>query len=108
MAVLCVLDGPMQAACLGKMGPCRCLRNISFRPTRASPFALLAMSTSNFENLSKAEWTLHHYAATVKKDLDAYHADSRMEQDWREIFTDHLVCFIYAVYFYKPLSDSFR
>jgi len=66
------------------------------------------MSTSNFENLSKAEWMLHHYAATVKKDLDAYHADSRMEQDWREIFTDHLVCFIYVVYFYKPLSDSFR
>jgi len=66
------------------------------------------MLTSNFENLSKAEWMLHHYAAIVKKDLDAYHVDSRMEQDWREIFMDHLVCFIYVVYFYKPFSDLFR
>ena len=66
---------------------------------------LLTMSTSNFENLSKTEQILYHYAAMVKKDLDEYHADSRREQDWVDVFKDHLVHFIFAIYFYKVFSD---
>ena len=66
------------------------------------------MSISNFENLSKTEQILHHYAAMVKKDLDKYHADSRREQDWVDVFKDHLVHFIFAIYFYKAFSDLSR
>jgi hypothetical protein len=53
------------------------------------------MSTSNFidfKDLSEEEQILHHDAAMVKKDLQAYlESPSRGERTWKAIFKKHLV-----------------
>jgi len=69
------------------------------------------MSTSNFggaQSLTQDEQILHHYAAMIKKGLDAYHAESRSKRYWKGIFKHHLVRSILANHFYKPFSDSSR
>jgi hypothetical protein len=53
------------------------------------------MLTSNFEkaqDLTQDEQILHHYAAMIKKDLEAYRACSRSQENWVQLFTDHLAC----------------
>ena len=47
------------------------------------------------------EQILHHHAAMVKRDLEAYRAYSRNMDDWKVLFKDHLVCFILGTYFYR-------
>lgn len=52
------------------------------------------MSTPNFEgtqHLTQDEEILHHYAAVIKKDLEAYRACFRSEKDWNRLFKNHLV-----------------
>lgn len=76
----------------------------------ASP-CLLAMSTSNsggVQELTQEEQILHHHAAMVKKDLEAYHAYSRSQDDWKDLFKSRLASFFLANHFYKSVSDSFR
>jgi hypothetical protein len=60
---------------------------------RNDPPSSLAMSTSNFgaaRELTQDEQILHHHAAMVKKDLEAYRACSRSEEDWEDLFTNRL------------------
>ena len=66
------------------------------------------MPTSNSEGaqaLNEEEQILHHHAAMVKKDLEAYRAYFRDQEDWKDLFKDHLVCFIHRIYFYRSFSD---
>ena len=66
------------------------------------------MSTSNFRgtrDLTQDELILHHHAAMVKKDLDACHADSGSNDDWNDVFINHLVRFCIEMYFYEPILD---
>jgi hypothetical protein len=69
------------------------------------------MATSNSggaQELTQDEQILHHHAAMVKKDLEAYRAYSRGKEDWEYLFTDRLVRFILAIHFYQPFSDLSR
>jgi hypothetical protein len=72
------------------------------------PHTTLAMSTPNYQDLIYEEQILHHHAATIKKDLEAYHAysSSRTEENWKDLFKKHLARFIF--YNIKPFSYSFR
>jgi len=58
----------------------------------------LTMSASNdsgaASHLTLDEQILHHHAAKVKKDVEAYRTYSRKPQDWRDLFTNHLARFI--------------
>jgi len=72
---------------------------------------LLAMSTSNSggaQDLTQDEQILHHHAAIIKRDIEAYHAYSRSQEDWKDLFENHLARFILVTHIYKPFSDSFR
>ena len=60
------------------------------------------------QDLTQDEQILHHYAAVVKKDLEAYHAYSRSQEDWNVLFKNNLVCFIFATYFDKLFQSSSR
>ncbi len=74
------------------------------------PF-LLAMSTSDSggaQNLTQDEQILHHYAAMVKKDAEAYHAYSRSRRSWEDLFKDHLASCTLVVPICQPFSDSSR
>ncbi|KAF8272285.1 hypothetical protein EI94DRAFT_1697623 [Lactarius quietus] len=65
---------------------------------------LLRMSIPDY-NLTKDEETLHHYAATLKKILEAYHAcESRDENAWVNEFKVFLVRSM--VYFTDAISRS--
>jgi hypothetical protein len=44
----------------------------------------------------------------VKKDLNAYHADARSNDDWNGVFINHLVCFYIAIDSYKLILDLSR
>src|SRR5258707_12719755 len=69
------------------------------------------MSTSNSggaQDLTQDEQILHHYAAIIKRDIEAYHAYSRSQEDWKDLFENHLARFILVTHIYKPFSDSFR
>jgi hypothetical protein len=51
------------------------------------------MSTSNSEqaqDLTQEEQILHHHAAMIKKDLEAYHAYSRSGREWKDLFKKSL------------------
>ena len=51
------------------------------------------MSTSNSEgvqNLTQEEQVLHHHAAMIKRDLEAYHAHPRSQEDWKGLFKSRL------------------
>ena len=64
------------------------------------------MSTSNFRgtpDLTQDEQILHHHAAMVKKDLDAYRAESGGNDDWNAVFINHLVRFCIKMDFYEPI-----
>ena len=50
--------------------------------------------------LTQDEQILHHYAAMVKKDLEAYHACFRSKEDWDDLFTDRLARLILTIHFY--------
>lgn len=58
---------------------------------------LPAMSTTSNSGgalgLSEDEQILHHHAAMIKKDLEAFNAISRSQEDWIDVFKNHLVCF---------------
>jgi len=66
------------------------------------------MSTSKAQDLTPDEQILHHHAAMVKRDLEAYHIYIRSKEDWRDLFIDHLACVILIIHFHKPFSDSSR
>jgi hypothetical protein len=71
------------------------------------------MSTSDFggaQDLNQEEQTLHHHAAMVKKDLEAYRdrAYSRSQDDWKNLFKNLLARFILVIRFCKPFSDLSR
>jgi hypothetical protein len=54
--------------------------------------------------LTQDEQVLHHYAAMVKKDLEAYHAYSRSKEDWKHLFVHRLARSVLTVHFYyEPL-----
>ena len=77
----------------------------------ACPPFLLAMSTYNFggaQDLTQDEQILHHHAAMIKKDLDAYHTYSGGQEGWRDSFINRLASFILVICFYKPFSDLSR
>jgi hypothetical protein len=57
--------------------------------------------------MTQDEQILHHYAAVVKNDLEAYKAHSRSQEDWEDLFRNHLACFI-LVTIYKEFSDLYR
>jgi hypothetical protein len=46
------------------------------------------------QDLTWEEQILHHHAAMVKKDLEAYHANPKSQGDWRNLFRHRLVCLI--------------
>jgi hypothetical protein len=62
------------------------------------------------QDLTPDEQILHHYAAMVRKDLEEYrtHSISRSQEDWNNLFINHLARFILAIHFYTPFSDSSR
>jgi len=60
------------------------------------------------QDLTQEEQILHHHAAVVEKDLEAYHTYSQSQGDWKKLFNEHLVCFILVTQFYRPFSDSYR
>ena len=71
------------------------------------------MSTSNSggaqeSKLAQEEQILHHHAAMIKKDLEAYRAYSRSQEDWKNLFKNRLARFIPAIHFYRPFSDLSR
>ena len=69
------------------------------------------MSTSGSggaQDLTQEEQILHHHAAMLKKDLEAYHAYSRSQDDWKDLFKSRLASSILENHFYKPVSDLFR
>jgi hypothetical protein len=45
--------------------------------------------------MTQEEWTLHHYAAMVERELEAYYANPsiKLESDWIASFKDILVFF---------------
>jgi hypothetical protein len=55
------------------------------------------MLTPNYQDLIHEEQILHHHAAMIKKDLEAYHANSssRTQEDWIDLFENHLARFIF-------------
>ena len=70
---------------------------------------LLAMSISNSGEaqefkLSQEEQILHHHAAMVKRDLEAYRTYFRSQEDWNTLFKTSLARFILAIHFYRPFS----
>src|SRR5712691_7175466 len=74
---------------------------------------LLTMLISNSveaQNLTDDEQILHHYAAMVKEDLEAYrvYPTTKSQNDWEGIFKRHLARLIHSICFYKPFSDSSR
>jgi len=85
----------------------------SCAPTSALHFPfLLAMSASNtpvnaalnFKDLTQDEQILHHYAAMVKADLQAYIASpspSRDEQAWGDKFKKGFVFLKYSIHRHK-------
>ena len=66
------------------------------------------MLTPNSRDLTQEEQILHHIAAMVKRDLEAYQAYSRTQGDWGTLFNSHLARFILIMHFYKPFSYSSR
>lgn len=69
------------------------------------------MSTYNSEgaqDLTEDELILHHHAAVIKRDLEAYHMRSKSKEDWVNIFTNHLAHFIPVFYFYNPFLHLSR
>lgn len=59
------------------------------------------MSTSK-PNLTQDEQTLHHHAAMLRKNLEAYHACTpRDEAAWRKEFKSRLVFRSLAIHFVK-------
>jgi hypothetical protein len=69
---------------------------------------MLASNSGGAQDLTQDEQILHHHAAMFKKDLEAYRAYSRSEEDWKVLFESHLARFIPIIYFYEPFSDPFR
>jgi hypothetical protein len=61
-----------------------------------------AYNSGRAQDLTQDEQVLHHHAAIIRKDLEAYHAYSRSEEDWRDLFKSHLACVIPMIYIYKP------
>jgi hypothetical protein len=62
------------------------------------------MPTTNAEGareFSDEEQILHHYAAMIKKDIEAYHACSRTQENWRQLFIGRLASIIFVIHFYK-------
>jgi hypothetical protein len=69
------------------------------------------MSICNSEgakSLTQDERILHHHAAIIKRDLEAYHAYSRSQEDWKNLFKDHLVRFILVIRFVTLLIFTER
>ena len=70
------------------------------------------MLTPNSEegahNLTEEEQILHHQVAMLKKDLEVYHAYPSSQEDWNNIFKDHLAHFILITHFYGPFLDPSR
>ena len=71
-----------------------------------SSLAMSTFSSGGAQDLIQEEQVLHHHAAMIKKDLEAYHAYSRSQEDWKDLFKNRLARFILAIHFYKPFSDS--
>jgi hypothetical protein len=59
-------------------------------------------SSEGVKDLTPDERILHHHAAILKKDLEAYHACSRSRDDWNDLFKIRLVRFILVIYPIKP------
>ena len=78
------------------------------------PFAreqIMSTWTPNSErvqNLTQSEQILHHHAAIAKRYLEAYIACSRSQEDWIDLFREHLACFILTIHAYMPFSDLSR
>lgn len=64
----------------------------------------MSLNSGEAQDLTQEELILHHYAAMLKKDLDAYHANSRSQKDWVHLFKNHLACVILPIHFYKQFS----
>jgi hypothetical protein len=60
---------------------------------------------SGAQDLTKEEQILHHHAAVIKKDLEAYHTYPRTQEGWNASFKNHLVLFILVIQFVQPFSD---
>jgi hypothetical protein len=69
---------------------------------------MLTSNSRGTQDLTQDKQILHHHAAMVKKDLDAYYADARSNDNWNGIFINHLVHFCIAINFYELISDSCR
>jgi hypothetical protein len=59
-------------------------------------------SSEGANNLTQDEKILHHHAAMIKKDLEAYHAYSRSQEDWKNLFKNRLARFILAIHLIHP------
>ena len=69
---------------------------------------MLTPNAQGAQDLTQEEQILHHHAAVVEKDLEAYRAYSQSQGDWKKLFNEHLVHFILVTQFYRPFSDSYR
>jgi len=66
------------------------------------------MSTPESEEaqgLTRDEQILHHYAAMIKKDLEAHRENPQGRDNWNSVFANRLVCLIYPIHFHIPFSD---
>jgi hypothetical protein len=53
------------------------------------------------QELTQEEQILHHHAAMVKRDLEAYRAYTRSQADWEDLFTSRLARFMPSTRFYS-------
>jgi hypothetical protein len=67
-----------------------------------------APNAGEVQGLTQEEQILHHHAAMIKKDLEAYHAYSRSKEDWNDLFRNCLARIILETHSYKPVSDLSR
>lgn len=66
------------------------------------------MSTSKSEeaqSLTQDEQILHHYAAMIKKDLEARCGNTQSQDNRNNLLKTRLVRFIYPIHLHRPFSD---
>jgi hypothetical protein len=69
---------------------------------------MLTPNSGRPQDLTQEEQILHHHAAMIKRDLEAYRAYARSQEDWKDLFQNSLASFILEIHFYKPFSDPSR
>jgi hypothetical protein len=66
---------------------------------------MLASNSGGSQDLTPDEQILHHHAAMIQKDIEAYCAYPGGEKSWKKRFKDHLVRFILVPHFDRPFTQ---